>query len=322
MSDLGSDDLEAYAERTGIPLAAPAAAAVVGEAITLDLGSGSAAWDDSELVNAWDAAAEEFKLHNPGPGTWLDKATAALAVGRPLPGAQHGESNIIRTRWYTETRPARPTAVNPYAQPSSSHRGGGGGGGGGAYTEPPAQRKKSTVKSNLKRKRKRESQMAAQAVQAQDDEDRSVDMSLDEETVGEVVTRDVPASPAYTPNSPTLYSSTTTPAGPALPSYLAAGTITNPYLRQPEPTHQPAPPAPPAPPATATATPTPTAYPPTISGIYPSMGSTSNAAPLTREEATTRAVNAQWWAGYWFAMSEVMPSVAQVEQTQQQGLQR
>jgi hypothetical protein len=32
------------------------------------------------------------KLHNPGPGTWLDKATAALAVGKPLAGAQHGES--------------------------------------------------------------------------------------------------------------------------------------------------------------------------------------------------------------------------------------
>lgn len=116
MSDLGSDDLEAYAERTGIPLTAPTAGPatpppeviVVGEAITLDLGSGTAAWDDSELVNAWDAAAEEFRvgpvrfilppwltspqLHNPGPGTWLDKATAALAVGKPLPGAKHGES--------------------------------------------------------------------------------------------------------------------------------------------------------------------------------------------------------------------------------------
>jgi hypothetical protein len=64
MSDLGSSDLETYAERTGIPLAAPddVPALVVGEAITLDLGSGSAAWDDRELVNAWDAAAEEFQV--------------------------------------------------------------------------------------------------------------------------------------------------------------------------------------------------------------------------------------------------------------------
>jgi hypothetical protein len=113
MSDLGSSDLETYAERTGNPLAAPddvVPAVVVGEAITLDLGSGSAAWDDRELVNAWDAAAEEFKvrlpiliessltllqLHNPGPGTWLDKATAALAIGKPLPGAKHGESKYV-----------------------------------------------------------------------------------------------------------------------------------------------------------------------------------------------------------------------------------
>lgn len=135
-------------------------------------------------------------------------------------------------------------------------------------------------------------------------------MSLDEETVGEArdgITLQRPGSPAYTPNSPTLYPSKT-PAGPALPSYLTNPTP-NPYLPQSQTIYQPTP-NPPAP-----------AYPPTTSGIYPSMGSTSNAAPLTREEATTRAVNAQWWAGYWFAMSEVMPTVAQVEQTQE-GLQR
>jgi hypothetical protein len=27
------------------------------------------------------------QIHNPGPGSWLDKATAALAKGQPLPGA-------------------------------------------------------------------------------------------------------------------------------------------------------------------------------------------------------------------------------------------
>lgn len=77
MSDIGSDDLEMYAERTGIPLTLPtrdsaqASSApinqeeeivAVGESITLDLGTGSGAWDDSELVNAWDAAVEEFKV--------------------------------------------------------------------------------------------------------------------------------------------------------------------------------------------------------------------------------------------------------------------
>lgn len=39
------------------------------------------------------------------------------------------------------------------------------------------------------------------------------------------------------------------------------------------------------------------------------MGATNGGQALTKEEATTRAVNAQWWAGYWFAMSEVSPHV-------------
>jgi hypothetical protein len=50
------------------------------------------AWDDRDLVTAFDAAKEEFHLHNPGPGSWLDKATAALAKGKPLAGAQYGET--------------------------------------------------------------------------------------------------------------------------------------------------------------------------------------------------------------------------------------
>lgn len=53
---------------------------------------GGGAWDDRELVSAFDAAREEFHLHNPGPGSWLDKTTAALAMGKPLVGAQYGES--------------------------------------------------------------------------------------------------------------------------------------------------------------------------------------------------------------------------------------
>lgn len=60
------------------------------------------AWDDRELVKAYDAALSEFNVrhlrpqapdltsqaHHPGPGSWLDKATVALAKGHPLPGAE------------------------------------------------------------------------------------------------------------------------------------------------------------------------------------------------------------------------------------------
>lgn len=73
----------------------------VGLSIDISLASGTAkagqAWDDGELVRAYDAALEEFhvsdnthgadqQLHHPGPGTWLDKMTAAK--GQPLPGAR------------------------------------------------------------------------------------------------------------------------------------------------------------------------------------------------------------------------------------------
>ena len=53
------------------------------------------AWDDRDLVTAFDAAKEEFHLHNPGPGSWLDKTTAALAKGKPLVGAQYGETKSV-----------------------------------------------------------------------------------------------------------------------------------------------------------------------------------------------------------------------------------
>ncbi|KAJ9114718.1 hypothetical protein QFC22_005594 [Naganishia vaughanmartiniae] len=372
MSDIGSDDLEMYAERTGISLTLPPRdsaqtpsapitqeeVVVVGESITLDLGTGSGAWDDSELVNAWDAAVEEFKLHNPGPGTWLDKATAALAVGKPLAGAQHGESNVIRTRWYTETPPAKPTYVNPY-----SNSGPGGPTSGPAYqgngnSEAGSTRKKSTVRTNLKRKRKREelaraaetsgnATLDAKTGAGRDEADGSLDMELDEddeqaqhEPVRSYVTESnpyaqAPLSPAYTPASPPLYASnpnpTTapTPHGPSLPDRITRqrfpaqptdGIPQNPYLpprqqqqqqqqqqqtttyhRQPAAQQSPL-----------------SAYAPSSSGLYPEMGASGGGIPVTKEEASTRAVNAQWWAGYWFAMSEVMPSVAQLEQTQSQ----
>lgn len=52
-------------------------------------------------------------------------------------------------------------------------------------------------------------------------------------------------------------------------------------------------------------------YEPTATGVYPEMGTGSGVAlrmggfSISREEAAMRAVNAQWWAGYWYAMSEV-----------------
>ncbi|KAJ9095699.1 hypothetical protein QFC21_005571 [Naganishia friedmannii] len=361
MSDIGSDDLEMYAERTGIPLTLPTRnptqtpsapitqeeVVVVGESITLDLGTGSGAWDDSELVNAWDAAVEEFKLHNPGPGTWLDKATAALAIGKPLTGAQHGESNVIRTRWYTETPPAKPTYVNPYTNsgPTSA---------GNAYlgngnSEAGSTRKKSTVRTNLKRKRKREelaraAETSENALQAgtgggRHEADGSLDMELDEEDeqVQDEPVRPyvvehnpyarAPLSPAYTPASPPLYASkpaSATQHGPSLPDRISRQRFPpqptdripqNPYLQAPQQQQQQ--------PTTYNQQPTAqpssvSTYAPSSSGLYPEMGATGGGIPVTKEEASTRAVNAQWWAGYWFAMSEVMPSQAQLEQTQLQ----
>ncbi|BEJ16946.1 hypothetical protein CspHIS471_0603470 [Cutaneotrichosporon sp. HIS471] len=67
--------------------------------ISLAIGGGKA-WDDRELVNAYDAALLEFHIHNPGPGSWLDKATAALAKGQPLPGATD-----FGTAWYSASKP-------------------------------------------------------------------------------------------------------------------------------------------------------------------------------------------------------------------------
>jgi hypothetical protein len=80
-------------------------ARTMSQSVSLSFGGGGAknAWDDRELVNAYDAAMDEFHVsqcsplklilqaHHPGPGSWLDKAMAAQAAGRPLAGASdHG----------------------------------------------------------------------------------------------------------------------------------------------------------------------------------------------------------------------------------------
>jgi DNA-directed RNA polymerase II subunit RPB1 len=53
-------------------------------------------------------------------------------------------------------------------------------------------------------------------------------------------------------------------------------------------------------------------YEASTSGVYPSMGLSgfTSSTEMNREVAMSRAVNAQWWAGYWFAMSEVSPRSA------------
>ena len=89
--------------------------ALVTPAIELSFGSGNGgAWDDRELIHAYDAAMEEFHVstrthrvapvhrgdsiadaaqaHHPGPGSWLDKMTASLAKGQPLPSVKAKDS--------------------------------------------------------------------------------------------------------------------------------------------------------------------------------------------------------------------------------------
>jgi hypothetical protein len=60
--------------------------------LTFSSSKNGGAWDDRDLVTAFDAAKEEFHLHNPGPGSWLDKTMAGLAKGKPLAGATYGET--------------------------------------------------------------------------------------------------------------------------------------------------------------------------------------------------------------------------------------
>ncbi|ORY23348.1 hypothetical protein BCR39DRAFT_590986 [Naematelia encephala] len=86
MSDAEDMQLEIDDEEEQMNGSAPSSALPI---IQLSFGnSAGGAWDDRELINAYDTAIDEFHLHHPGPGTWLDKATAALAKGQPLPSAQ------------------------------------------------------------------------------------------------------------------------------------------------------------------------------------------------------------------------------------------
>ncbi|OCF42123.1 hypothetical protein I317_04094 [Kwoniella heveanensis CBS 569] len=87
--------------------------------IELSFGGGSGkggAWDDRELIRASEAAMKEFHIHHPGPGSWLDKATAALAAGRKLPGAED-----YGTAWYSASLPSEAeSSTHPTAASSST----------------------------------------------------------------------------------------------------------------------------------------------------------------------------------------------------------
>ncbi|XAO27143.1 hypothetical protein I312_105985 [Cryptococcus bacillisporus CA1280] len=86
--------------------------------IELSFSSGpGGAWDDRELINAANSAMKEFHTHHPGPGSWLDKATAAMALGRPLPGA-----NDYGSAWYTASAPAAPVEETSSAAPPKKKR--------------------------------------------------------------------------------------------------------------------------------------------------------------------------------------------------------
>ncbi|WRT64380.1 uncharacterized protein IL334_001312 [Kwoniella shivajii] len=84
-------------------------------AIELSFNTGKGgAWDDRELIKASEAAMKEFHVHHPGPGSWLDKATAALSAGKKLPGADD-----YGTSWYSASLPDESPAL-PEAEASTS----------------------------------------------------------------------------------------------------------------------------------------------------------------------------------------------------------
>ncbi|OXM76123.1 hypothetical protein C364_06227 [Cryptococcus neoformans Bt63] len=88
------------------------------QSIQLSFSSGpGGAWDDRELINAANSAMKEFHVHHPGPGSWLDKATAAMALGRPLPGA-----NDYGSAWYTASAPAVPVEETSSTAPPKKKR--------------------------------------------------------------------------------------------------------------------------------------------------------------------------------------------------------
>ncbi|KAK8866148.1 hypothetical protein IAR55_001299 [Kwoniella newhampshirensis] len=103
------------------PITNPSAEATTSTSIQLSFSSGKGgAWDDRELINAANAAMKEFHTHHPGPGSWLDKATAAKAAGRPLPGGDDHD-----TAWYSayNHKPEpQPSASTSQSQPPTKKR--------------------------------------------------------------------------------------------------------------------------------------------------------------------------------------------------------
>jgi hypothetical protein len=81
--------------------------------IMLSFGGSSAngAWDDRELVSAYDTAMEEFHVspspqvtarsqlilqaHHPGPGSWLDKVTAQKELENHAGPSSHSNPALV-----------------------------------------------------------------------------------------------------------------------------------------------------------------------------------------------------------------------------------
>ncbi|WWC86463.1 uncharacterized protein L201_001340 [Kwoniella dendrophila CBS 6074] len=111
--------------------------------LSFNTGKGGA-WDDRELIKASEAAMKEFHLHHPGPGSWLDKATAALAAGSKLPGAED-----YGTSWYSASEPTEIESNQAQAQAQAS-------------TSTLTQTSNSYQPSNKKRKIKQNENVAVQ----------------------------------------------------------------------------------------------------------------------------------------------------------------
>ncbi|WVQ92384.1 hypothetical protein IAS59_006193 [Cryptococcus gattii] len=237
------------------------------ESIELSFSSGpGGAWDDRELVNAANSAMKEFHIHHPGPGSWLDKATAAMALGRPLPGA-----NDYGSAWYTASAPAapveetssaappkkkrktvkKPNAVNPYDPVNTTYNSAGNGAGPSGTAiknrngraspvyQPPSPGGLNAVE---------QAQVEADEQAAEDAEWGDVEEYWDEEDEEDEEEGDWETEDYTYPRQ----------AGPVQP--------------------QSAPAAP--------------AY-----GVYPAAG-------ISRDEALGHAMTAQYWAGYWMGIAQ------------------
>lgn len=102
------------------------------------------------------------------------------------------------------------------------------------------------------------------------------------------------AKPSTTPKKMPNYASLASPSPPTVTRGVGSSSVARPTRSA----------------AAAAGSPDPS-YAPTTTGVYPPMGTSSfmsgGSMTMSRQVASMRATNAQWWAGYWFALSEVLP---------------